>query len=125
METVHHVHADDVAQVFMQAIFNRATSLGEAFNAVSPAALTLKGYAEAMAAWFGKEPNLKFLPFEEWKSAAEARGRRRDLGAHLSQPLPFHRKGEAADQLRAALHLAAGRAGSGHLADRDGEVKVG
>ena len=68
METVHHVHADDVAQVFMQAIFNRSAAIGEAFNAVSPAAVTLKGYAEAMAAWFGKEAKLTFLPFAEWKA---------------------------------------------------------
>lgn len=67
METVHHVHADDVAQIFMQAIANRSTALGESFHAVSPAALTLRGYAEAMAAWFGKMPQLQFLPWEEWR----------------------------------------------------------
>lgn len=67
METVHHVHADDVAQIFMQAIANRSVAVGEAFNAVSPAAVTLRGYAEAMAAWFGKQAKLTFLPYEEWK----------------------------------------------------------
>ena len=66
METVHHVHADDVAQVFMQAIIHRNNALGESFHAVSPYAMTLKGYAEAMFLWFGKEPNLKFLPWKEW-----------------------------------------------------------
>ncbi|GLQ57787.1 NAD-dependent epimerase/dehydratase family protein [Devosia nitrariae] len=66
METVHHVHADDVAQVFMCAISNWAASIGEAFHAVSPAAMTLRGYAEAMAAWFGQKPDLVFEPFEEW-----------------------------------------------------------
>jgi nucleoside-diphosphate-sugar epimerase len=67
LETVHHVHADDVAQVFMKAISNRSVAVGEAFHAVSPAAVTLRGYAEAMAAWFGKEAKLKFLPWPEWK----------------------------------------------------------
>ena len=69
LETVHHVHADDVAQVFMKAIANWSASVGEAFHAVSPAAVTLRGYAEAMAAWFGKEPKLTFLPWPEWKAA--------------------------------------------------------
>jgi nucleoside-diphosphate-sugar epimerase len=69
LETVHHVHADDVAQVFMKAIANRSASIGEAFHAVSPRAVTLRGYAEAMAAWFGKEARLKFLPWPEWKAA--------------------------------------------------------
>ena len=69
LETVHHVHADDVAQVFCKAIAGWSTSVGEAFNAVSPAAVTLRGYAEAMYAWFGKKPRLRFLPWPEWKAA--------------------------------------------------------
>jgi len=67
METVHHVHADDVAQSFIRAIDNRNRSVGESFHIVSEQALTLRGYAEAMAAWYGKAAKLKFLPFEEWK----------------------------------------------------------
>jgi nucleoside-diphosphate-sugar epimerase len=47
LETVHHVHADDVAQMFMSAITHWSASVGEAFHAVSPAAITLRGYAEA------------------------------------------------------------------------------
>jgi len=69
LETVHHVHADDVAQVFMQAIANRSASVGEAFHAVSPAAVTLRGYAEATATWFGREAKLAFIPWPEWKAA--------------------------------------------------------
>ncbi|MCX5515879.1 epimerase [Kaistia algarum] len=75
METVHHVHADDVAQMFMRAIASRSTAVGEAFHTVSPAAVTLRGYAEAVSAWFGKEPKLTYLPWPEWKAshgAAEA-----------------------------------------------------
>ena len=69
LETVHHVHADDVAQVFMKAIETRSVAVGESFHAVSPAAVTLRGYAEAMAAWFGQEAKLTFLPWPEWKAA--------------------------------------------------------
>ena len=67
METLHHVHADDVAQSFIQAMANRSVSIGEAFHVVSPAALTLRGYAESAARWFGQTANLKFLPWEEWR----------------------------------------------------------
>ncbi len=67
METLHHVHADDVAQAFMQALAHWDSAVGNAFHAVSPAALTLRGYAEAMSAWFGQPARLGFLPWKEWK----------------------------------------------------------
>jgi nucleoside-diphosphate-sugar epimerase len=67
METVHHVHADDVAQSFLRAIDNRNRSIGESFHIVSEQALTLRGYATAMASWFGQEPKLQFLPWDQWK----------------------------------------------------------
>jgi nucleoside-diphosphate-sugar epimerase len=67
METVHHVHADDVAQSFIKAIDNRNNAVGESFHIVSAQALTLRGYALAMSEWFGKEALLKFLPWEDWK----------------------------------------------------------
>ena len=66
LETVHHVHADDVAQGFQRALENWGTAVGESFHVVSPQALTLRGYAETMAAWFGREARLTFLPWEAW-----------------------------------------------------------
>lgn len=68
METVHHVHADDVAQAFIQALANWNSAVGESFHVVSPAALSLRGYAEAMAAWFGQPANLRFVPWDEWRA---------------------------------------------------------
>ena len=70
METVHHVHADDVAQIFMRSIEHWSAAVGEAFHVVSPAAVTLKGYAETVAGWFGKKADLRLLPWEEWKKTA-------------------------------------------------------
>jgi nucleoside-diphosphate-sugar epimerase len=67
LETVHHVHGDDVAQAFVKAIDNWTGIVGESFYVVSEKAVTLRGFAEAVAAWFGKEPNLRFLPWDEWK----------------------------------------------------------
>lgn len=66
-ECVHHVHADDVAQAFVQALVHWSSAVGESFHVVSPAALTLYGYAHAVAEWFGKQAELEFLPWEEWK----------------------------------------------------------
>jgi nucleoside-diphosphate-sugar epimerase len=68
LETVHHVHADDVAQSFMQAMAFRSAAVGEAFHVVSPAAITLRGYAEAVAGWFGREARLRFLPWDAWRA---------------------------------------------------------
>ena len=67
METLHHVHADDVAQAFERAIENWNAAIGESFHVVSPKALTLRGYAERVAGWFGREAELSYLGWEEWK----------------------------------------------------------
>ncbi|RYD96269.1 MAG: NAD(P)-dependent oxidoreductase [Sphingobacteriales bacterium] len=66
LETVHHVHADDVVQVIVGAINNRTAANGESFHAVSSGAITLRHYADAMYRWFGKEPKLSFAPYESW-----------------------------------------------------------
>lgn len=67
METVHHVHADDVAQAFEKAITHWSSSVGESFHVVSDAAVTLRGFADEVASWFGKTADVKLLPWEEWK----------------------------------------------------------
>lgn len=68
LETVHHVHASDLARLVMAIIASRSTAVGEAFNAVSPQAVNLRGFAEAMYRWFGHEPKLSYLPYEQWKA---------------------------------------------------------
>jgi nucleoside-diphosphate-sugar epimerase len=69
METVHHVHAEDVAQAFWKAMDNWSNAVGESFHVVSPAALTLRGYAESVATWFGQRAHLRFMPWEQWRTA--------------------------------------------------------
>ena len=66
LETVHHVHADDVAQIFMAALANRSAAVGESFHAVSGAALSLRGYAERVSGWFGHQATLRYLPYADW-----------------------------------------------------------
>lgn len=68
METVHHVHADDVAQAFELAVTNADRAVGESFHVCSPAAMTLRGYTEAVAAHFGRRARLAFLPWDEWRN---------------------------------------------------------
>ena len=68
-ETLHHVHADDVAQAFMKAMANWSNAVGESFHVTSPAALSLAGYAESVAGWYGKEARIRFLPWEEWRAS--------------------------------------------------------
>ncbi|HZM75940.1 MAG TPA: NAD-dependent epimerase/dehydratase family protein [Candidatus Limnocylindrales bacterium] len=67
LETLQHVHADDVALGFMQAIQNRSVSVGESFHVVAAGAMTLRGFAEGVAALSGREAVLSFLPWEQWK----------------------------------------------------------
>lgn len=82
-ETVHHVHADDVAQVFQQAMTHRKQAVGESFHAVSPQALSLAGFADAMYRWFGKTPNVRFLPWQEWCDITEDEESIRTTHGHL------------------------------------------
>ena len=67
LETVHHVHAEDVAQMAFRAIAKPQAAIGEAFNTVSAQALNLRGYAEAMYRLFGHEPRVSYQPFEQWE----------------------------------------------------------
>ena len=68
METLHHVHAADVASAFVRAVKRRDDAVGVSFHVTSSGAVTLRGYAERIAAYFGREPILRFLPWEEWRT---------------------------------------------------------
>jgi len=71
LETVHHVHADDVAQAFARALTSWSLAVGECFHVVSGRALTLRGYAESMYRHFGQEHRLSFLPWDEWRKTVQ------------------------------------------------------
>lgn len=66
METLHHVHGCDVAQVFFKAITHRNLALGETFDAASGGSITLYGYAKLVFNFFHKKPQIDFLPWKEW-----------------------------------------------------------
>lgn len=66
-ELMHHVHADDLAQAFEKAIQRREAAAGEDFNIVAPSALTVRGYLEIAASWFGQEPNSEMVSWEDFR----------------------------------------------------------
>lgn len=72
-ETVHHVHAADVAQAFLRCLANWSSAVGESFHVVSPAALSLYGYAQAVAGWFGQSARLQFSPWEEFRKSVSVK----------------------------------------------------
>ena len=73
LETLQHVHADDVAALFTAAMESRSAALGESFHSVAATTLTLRGYAEAVASWYGHDARLTFQPYDRWKEHVPAR----------------------------------------------------
>ncbi|MET0714157.1 MAG: NAD-dependent epimerase/dehydratase family protein [Mycetocola sp.] len=71
LETVHHVHADDVAQCFQRAVGRPAMAAGKSYHVVSERAMTLRGIAETAAGWFGQDARLSYRPFEEFLALLE------------------------------------------------------
>jgi nucleoside-diphosphate-sugar epimerase len=61
---LHHVHADDVAQAFEQAL-SRPAAIGGSFHVVAEQAMTQRGLAAGVAGWFGREPVLDFVSWDE------------------------------------------------------------
>ncbi|KAA9393924.1 NAD(P)-dependent oxidoreductase [Kocuria coralli] len=66
-EMMHHVHADDVAQMFELAIRHREAAAGEDFNAVAPTALSVRGYIEIASGWFGQSATLESITWDEYR----------------------------------------------------------
>jgi nucleoside-diphosphate-sugar epimerase len=63
---LNHVHADDVAQAFERAFTQRA-AIGASFHVVAEQAMTSRGLAEGVAAWFGREALLDFVDWNEFE----------------------------------------------------------
>jgi nucleoside-diphosphate-sugar epimerase len=72
LETLHHVHSADVAQAFVRAIERPDVANGESFYVVSDQAVTLRGFAEAVAGWYGQPARLAFLPWDQWSRTVDA-----------------------------------------------------
>lgn len=71
--TLQHVHADDVAQGFELAIEKPDAAIGQSFHIAAREPVTLKTYAEEVASWYGREANLHFLTWAEWRTTVSER----------------------------------------------------
>jgi nucleoside-diphosphate-sugar epimerase len=63
---LNHVHADDVAQAFERAL-TRPAAVGASFHVVAEQAMTCRGLAAGVAAWFGRQPVLEFVEWDEFE----------------------------------------------------------
>jgi nucleoside-diphosphate-sugar epimerase len=63
---LNHVHADDVAQAFERALTQPA-AIGASFHVVADQAMTCRGLAEGVAAWFGRAPVLDLVEWNEFE----------------------------------------------------------
>jgi nucleoside-diphosphate-sugar epimerase len=96
---LHHVHADDVAQAFERAL-TRPAAIGSSFHVVSEQAMTLAGLATGVAAWFGREPVLDFVDWDEFEQrvgAQHATATREHVGRSIAASI---------DRARAVLEYA-------------------
>jgi len=67
-EAMAHVHADDVAQAFERAVAHREAAAGEDFFVTAPDALTVRGYAELAASWFGRPATLEQVTWDAFRA---------------------------------------------------------
>lgn len=68
LATLHHVHADDVAQLFCLALRHRQQALGESFSAVAPYAMSLLGCCRVVAGFFGRQANTELVPLPQLRA---------------------------------------------------------
>ena len=66
-ESMAHVHADDVAQLFQRAVEQREAAAGQDFFATAPTALTVRGYAHLVASWAGREARLESVSWDRFR----------------------------------------------------------
>jgi nucleoside-diphosphate-sugar epimerase len=96
---LHHVHADDVAQGFERAL-TRPAAIGSSFHVVAEQAMTLRGLATGVAAWFGREPVLEYVDWPEYErrvGAEHAGATREHVGRSIAASI---------DRARAVLGYA-------------------
>jgi len=96
---LHHVHADDVAQGFERAL-TRPAAIGSSFHVVAEQAMTLRGLAAGVAAWFGREAVLEYVDWPEFErrvGAEHAGATREHVGRSIAASI---------DRARAVLGYA-------------------
>jgi nucleoside-diphosphate-sugar epimerase len=96
---LNHVHADDVAQAFELAM-SRPAAVGGSFHVAAGQAMTVRGLAAGVAAWFGREAELEFVDWAEF-------GRRVGSGhAEVTREHTFRSIAASIDRARQVLGYA-------------------
>lgn len=66
--TLHHVHPQDVAELFFMALENPKKSVGESFNSGGRYAMTFFGLAELLFGLVGKPMRVRLMLLEEYSN---------------------------------------------------------
>lgn len=91
-ETLHHVHADDVAQAFELAVARRDAVAGEDLNVLAPTALSVRGYVEIASGWFGRTASIESISWDEFRAATTPEHAQASWGhLHRSQVFSIHK----------------------------------
>ena len=119
-----HVHADDVAQAFERAL-DRPAAIGSSFHVVAEQAMTMRGLADGVAAWFGREPVLEFVDWPRVRAGGRRRPRGGVAGARRAQHHREHRPRPGGLGLAPRVQLAGRDARGPALARRAREARSG
>lgn len=69
LNTMQHVHSADITKAMMACLYNQDKANGEAFIVCAEKAITLRALCQGVAKYYGKEANLKYVDWEEFKNA--------------------------------------------------------
>lgn len=72
LPTLAHVHSSDIARSILACMYQQDKANGEAFIVTAEKAMTLRALCEGVAAYYGKEPNLKYVEWAEFEKAIGA-----------------------------------------------------
>ena len=67
LSTLQHIHSYDLARIIIETIKKQDISNGQSFIAVAKKAMTLRAITEKIFEYFGKEPNIEYLEWQEFK----------------------------------------------------------
>jgi nucleoside-diphosphate-sugar epimerase len=73
LTTMQHVHSSDIARAVLACIYQQDKANGEAFIVTAEKAVTLRTLCKIVAGYYGKEPNLKYVSWEEFAKEVDER----------------------------------------------------
>ena len=114
---LNHVHADDVAQAFEKALA-RPEAIGASFHVAAEQAMTCRGLARAVAAWFRSRGYARLRRLGRVRAACGRFARRGDTRSRRSEYRGQYRTLPIDPGVRATVLLARGPAGVAPLAGR-------